>query len=149
MSRQIVNRHPRGINDDICGAPNRSKCAGLGMNSFEKSAVSLKRVGASIRFITPNQCVRRRFKEEHSIGHSKLAQLFKGTSEVSKKLSGTYINNDSQTVHSPAVWGHHSHEGGKHSRWKIIDNVPVKIFKSASGTGSSCTRTAGDDHDFI
>ena len=61
-----------------------------------------------------------------------------------------HVHADSQSVHARGrVIRHHADERGQHRRRQVVDDVPVKVFERAGGTGTPRPGIARDDENLV
>ena len=145
-----MDAHVGGVNDLVgCAAQGREEAL-FGLDAIHEGAGTLEGMGASIGFVAAHEGFGTGLEENDAVDNARALELFESGVQGAEEGTRAHVDTDGQAVHAGCgVVRHHADQRGKHRRGQVVNDVPVEVFQCTGGTGSSGTRVAGDDEDFV
>ncbi len=133
-----MDTHRGGVDNLVGGAAQGRKQTHLSLDAVHKSTGALEGMRAAVGFVAAHQCLRAGLEEDDAIDNARALELFERGIKRAEERTRAHVHADSQSVHARSrVIRHHADERGQHRRRQVVDDVPVKVFECAGGTGTT------------
>ena len=122
----------------------------LRFDPIHEGAGALERVRAAVGFVAAHEGLGASFQEDDAVDDARSLELLEGRVQGAEEGARTHVDSDREPVDAGGgIVRHHAHQGGKHRRGQVVDDVPVEVLQRTRRSRAPSPRVSGDDEDLV